>query len=79
MTTFIFTVLLTILGMFMGYNLAMRNIYGWMSDILEPIPATLENIDFLLGVIFAQEELDKRIRHVKKDEEKENEEDEKED
>lgn len=66
MTTIIFTVLLTILGMFMGYNLAIRNIYGWMSEILEPIPATLENRDFLLGVIFAQEELDKRIRHVKK-------------
>lgn len=66
MTTIIFTVLFTTLGMFMGYNLAMRNIYGWMSEILEPIPATLENRDFLLGVIFAQEELDKRIRHVKK-------------
>lgn len=65
MTTFIFAVLFTVSGMFMGYNLAMRNIYGWMTDILEPIPPTLENKDFLLGVIFAQEELDKKIRHLK--------------
>lgn len=61
------------LGIFAGYNLAMRNIYGWMSDILKPIPPTPENKDFLWGVIFAQEELDKKIRHVK--EKKEDEED----
>lgn len=66
MTTIIFAILLAVSGIFMGYNIAMSKIYGWMSDILEPIPATLENRDFLLGVIFAQAELDKKIRHLKR-------------
>lgn len=67
MTMIILAVLLTVSGIFMGYSLAMYNIYGWMSDILGATPATLENKDFLFGVIFAQEELDKKIRHMKKD------------
>lgn len=64
-------VLFIALGIFMGYGFAIYKIYTWMTDILEPVPATLENREFLWGVIFALRELDKRISHVKKDKEKE--------
>lgn len=60
------TVLFIVLGIFMGYSFAIYKIYTWMTDILEPVPATLENRDFLWGVIFALSELDKKISHVKK-------------
>lgn len=74
MKTIIFAVILTVLGIQIGYNIAISKIYGWMTDILEPIVVSLDNRDFLHGVIFAQNELDKKIRHIK-----ENKEDEKED
>ena len=66
---------IVVLGIFMGYSFAIYKIYIWMTDILELVPVTLENGDFLWGVIFALKELDKKISHAKK----ENKEDEKED
>lgn len=61
-------VVCVVLGIVIGYGIAIRNIYKWMTDILEPVPATPENEEFLWGVIFAQTELDKKITHVKKEE-----------
>lgn len=60
-------IIIFLLGSIAGYGIAICNIYDWMYDILEPIPATLENKDFLLGVMFAQKELEKRIKHTKED------------
>lgn len=71
MKTIIFAVILTVLGIQIGYNIAMCKIYGWMTDILKPMKVSLDNIEFLHGIMFAQNELDKKIRRVKENKEDE--------